>query len=338
MLASHIPNKRWQTCLVENDDQLCWMARQADAKFWTFNDSEEAIFVCAYTDLKNYPFPRWYLITVKADLHTLSEKIQVLIDRGFNFKFIDPERARNLYGCEGELNSVAENYLEKKANSIAPHLRRMLEGRRLFTELEHCFIISTPECLTCGEKNAEPCTSTIQAGKVSCIVFSLCKSCFEKDIKNGEVPLFEWVFRKLGSSSLGFFVPCTEDEMIPEIETLLKNQLDCYDILYVKERKTMKARRKSGFELIFRLNSVDDYAYLIKDSLGKEVARFDCADHHVMEGGPHHVHFDTRTKRSAKIVSPSYFVGSPLFDLKGFKALLEGKEAESVQTKGESET
>lgn len=89
--------------------------------------------------------------------------------------------------------------------------------------------------------------------------------------------------------------------------------------------RTITLVRKSQFKLIVRLNSLSNYAYVIKNPKGKEVARFDSADHHHVSYGPDHLHPNLPKNKS---VQPSFTTGTPMIDVNRILDVLETKERE----------
>ena len=87
----------------------------------------------------------------------------------------------------------------------------------------------------------------------------------------------------------------------------------------------MTMTRSSGIKIILRIDAMDNYGYMFFDSKGKQIARVDSANHHVLNYGPDHLHPDVLHDES-NVVS-SFTTGSPLLDAKLISKLITKIEA-----------
>ena len=85
--------------------------------------------------------------------------------------------------------------------------------------------------------------------------------------------------------------------------------------------------RESGIKIIFRLEGTSNYAYMIFDSKGKQLGRFDSSDHHPeLSFYPDHFHY--ALPDSSKVRS-SFLTGIPVLDAAAIRAYIEGIERQS---------
>jgi hypothetical protein len=283
-----------------------------------------AVFSAVFMDLSRYPVPRHYFLSEK-DLLVIGRIYGAIRKTGKQLKPFEAGR----HSRTGDLNRVRDDFERRKMEAIPAPIRRLIDGRRLFTSVDQTFVITSNFCLCCGRPDFVIVTTTIGMTDSVFIVYSLCPSCLY-EAQDGKSSLWEFVCGKLGVTPLGKVESGSLQDLFPEICAVLERDLGCKEVHIEESRNTIKAKRPTGFELIFRLDSREDYAYMIKNPNGKEVARFDSADHHIVDGGPHHLHFDLGSRKAEKIICPSYFIGCPLFDLPGFKALVELKERQHL--------
>ncbi|MBV9116548.1 MAG: hypothetical protein JOY63_04190, partial [Acetobacteraceae bacterium] len=85
--------------------------------------------------------------------------------------------------------------------------------------------------------------------------------------------------------------------------------------------RTITAVRSTGFKLIVKLHSDGDYAYMIQNASGTEIARVDSADHHNVPFGPDHLH--RTSAEDNKDVVPSFTYGLPQMDAQIIRRILD---------------
>lgn len=215
----------------------------------------------------------------------------------------DFERKAEIDGYEQRILAYSTKF--KEQNSVFSGL---VEGRTESTLVERGIIFSSKGCFVCGA-DAGLVTSTLYDMKEGIIAgFYVCpKHCEEAKKKD---TLLNYLTTALGGPPvfgvqdvpIGFAMDATKN--------FLSSQMSC-TIEKVKGN-TITAVRPSGFRIIFRLTSINDYAYMIMNKVNKEVARIDNSDHHNVDYGPDHIHLTPGIDN--KNVASSFTYGLPFID------------------------
>jgi hypothetical protein len=85
--------------------------------------------------------------------------------------------------------------------------------------------------------------------------------------------------------------------------------------------RIVTAVRPSGFKIIVRLQNGGEYAYIVQNAAGGEIARVDSAAHHDVPFGPAHLHRSPTEEK--KDVVPSFTYGFPQMDAKIIRRILD---------------
>ena len=323
-----IKEKPFITCIVYTEDCLCCMCSCADHIISTRNGERGGFIVAAiYSDTSNFPLPRLYLLNPK-DSFELRLLCCSLEKKGYIVKDASFGEMREYFPSR-RLSGIIDEYNRKRWNNLPLDFKKIVAGRGLFVSVDKFTIINTDGCLCCDSNKGSAVTSSVGGSVLMCVLFRLCDECLSGAMVSGS-SLLKYISNHFGAD---FKLDCSDytfSDVADALAEVLVSEMDCKDV----ERKDgffeiHATRRSSGYKLIFRLNSPSNYAYIILDEERKEVGRFDSATHHEVDGGPHHLHYHQDKKCYAKVVFPSWFIGCPLFDMKGFKAFLELNENKS---------
>jgi len=112
------------------------------------------------------------------------------------------------------------------------------------------------------------------------------------------------------------------DELVLHSMLILEKELEC-TIDKVLDNTITAFRKVSGFKIILRLDAINDYGYMIFNDKGKQLARFDSADHYDINYGPDHLHYDLKKKEE---VISSFLSGIPEFDYKSILKVIQEYE------------
>lgn len=203
----------------------------------------------------------------------------------------------------------------------------LLDGRLNNTRVEQgIWLSSNNNCVICNKHTNRMSTATVLGKDGIMLGMQLCEE-HEDEAKNRS-NLINFLAEKCGIPPLftqdSEILNHNEINLIMAIETL-KVDLECEIEKIDLSKYTVTAKRESGYKIIVRQESLDNYAYMIIDSRGKEVSRIDSANHHNINYGPAHIHHDLH-KSKKNIVETSFTYGSTILDIKSIKKLIEKAE------------
>lgn len=322
---SYINEEGVVSCKINDLDSFFGMADEANYKAVTNrgHNIEDAVFVAIYSCCEDFPFPRFYFYQIPI---SNSDKINKECEEyGLRFELMPPDEFHDKYKIKNLSQKMAD-FHSKRKESMPIEFKKIIEGRMLHTSLDHVMAVNTKGCLCCDTLDKVAVTSTFVTEKPISCLFWLCLDCLDK-AENDGIPVFEFLNKHFGFESGFSFSDYNFQDILEDTTRLLEKDLECENISFVEEqRKIVAYRKESGFKILIRLGSPTDYAYVIFDKQNKEIGKFDSADHHIVDGGPHHLHYHVSKKKYKKVVAPSWFIGCPHFDLKGFKAFIKLRE------------
>lgn len=307
-------------------------AGSCDAVFYNkfFNNSIFAIFYPS----KDYPFFRFYFLssTILAQY-----SIDKLISKFNANDFATSRFAMELVEKKDEFTMNAIKWFEEMDKKLNP-LTKMANNKMKNTVIDKTVVLHRqPQgCVACGKKATGYISSILSGVKTIYFISHICDE--HKEVAKKYPNFLNYILKlfEVGEN----IAPLQMSETIPNnaLEILFKEIAKELDAQEVKEKRNYKPninqttatfRRKSGFTIKIRLNTLMKYAYIIDKPNGEQFKRIDSVNHHndKLLVGPDHIHHDPYEETSKQYIEASYTTGFPLFDIPIIKQLLQ--EAES---------
>lgn len=303
----------FQAIELNNVQYLLQMMREAD-NTGIYIENNTFYFMAYYSHSNDYPVGRSYFIRV-TNLFETTKLMQFFENNDIHLEIIPPLKFREITK-EEDCRDRIKIYKKQKEIEVA-HIRRLYEGRKHAGIIESAKFLDTSGCLICKNSDCFMMTSTMENDM---LIFYLCqKHMDESTTYNSLIEYLAQYFNlPFSDNSKPLDTKSHLDLVISELPSKISAIIEKYD------NNTITLKRKSNFKLILRLDSFINYAYIIKDPHGKEVARFDSANHHDINYGPDHLHLNPQ--KNKKLVHSSFTTGTPLNDINAILTILEKKE------------
>lgn len=277
-------------------------------------------FNAYYEFTDNCPLPRIYFVN-ETDLFKAASYFHYFESKNIKLPFISDNELSKILdekNMQKRITKYQTTFDEKTKD-----FKRLHKGRQKNTTVDKSIYLHSDTCLAC-RKNTAVClnTSTFGYNSGTMLGINLCETCL-REASNAS-SLIEYITSKLDIQSPVKTSAISKYEILKFGINILKEKLNCQEIQINKEKSTITGRRKSGTKIILRLTSIHDYAYMVFDSNNKQIGRFDSANHHNVDFGPSHFHYDLPNNNK---VEPSYMTGVPLFDITGLKNFIISKES-----------
>lgn len=276
-------------------------------------------FSAYYYHDERHPVGRNYFIK-KKDLLDMAGLYEFLKRNGFDLPIIPPKMLPDKIQMEGFEKRISD--FRERQDRESSHFKGLFEGRSKSTTVDQSIFLNSPGCLVCGNDEYFLMSSTLSSSKGSMFGFNLCKE--HMDLAHDENSLIEYLAKLCNQQSPIRVTPLNPDEHLSIVLGWLPGALN--STVEKVSKNTITLKRASGLKGVFRLTSPTNYAYMVLDADGNELARIDSADHHSISYGPDHVHLDLTKKRSG--IEPSFTTGSPLIDIKKILEIIAQKEAD----------
>jgi hypothetical protein len=276
-------------------------------------------FSAYYFHDERYPVGRNYFMQ-ESNLLNMAKLKKYLSSCGVELTIILPCLLKERIS-QSKVESRVRDFRKRQSKETAL-FKGLFEGRSKSTTVEKAMFLNSSGCLVCGDRNFQMMSSTLSAAKGFMVGFNLCDN--HMDVAKSESCLIEYLANLFKQPSPVQFVPFEKSEHFDLVLSWLPRELGSR--VEKTTINTMTLIRPSGMKVIVRLNSLENYAYMIFDKNGDEVARIDSADHHKVNYGPSHLHVDLTKKKSP--IESSFTTGSPLVDVKKILELIELKEIE----------
>lgn len=268
------------------------------------------------------PFGRIYFF--KSSLLELPKAAQLLAEKNIKLKIVNASEFEKVIDLENHKKRVID-YNDRSSKTVSP-VRQLHEGRKGATIIDKTFFLNNSQhCLLCSATNIRLMTASVCGDRGVMLGLYLCESC-EKEVTQAP-SLIEYLADKLNFSSPFITEPLTQKDIFDAATNCLQNELQCAIEEINPEEDKIIGKRKSGFKIIFRLTSPNDYAYMVFDSKGKQVGRFDSSKKHPVDFGPDHLHY---ALPKTKLVKSSFTTGLPNIDVVALKKIIEEKEKEAA--------
>ena len=152
--------------------------------------------------------------------------------------------------------------------------------------------------------------------------FHLCSSCHEKATYHPS--LLDFLAENFRIRNPFRVRPQSQQEVFDAGRHTLEKDLNCKLEKIDPDRLQLTGSRASGVKVIFRLEGPLNYGYMIFNSEGKQVGRFDSSnDHPDLPVGPDHFHY--ALPDNSKVRS-SFLTGIPELDVAVIRAYIESVE------------
>ncbi|QZN90546.1 hypothetical protein [Idiomarina abyssalis] len=309
----------FQAIELRNLNHLLLMLKDADFPH-IYGEAGTFYFCAYYAHNSRYPVGRNYFIR-ETSLARIGRMHSYFKSKGLPLPIIPPSELNEKIEIKEYQSRVRDFKLQQAKETKA--FRGLFEGRSRSLGIGKSIFLNSPGCLVCGNSKYQMMTSTVSSGNGLILGFNLCSE--HAAIANSELSLLEYL-AKLGKQPSPFqFVPLQADEHFELVLDWLPKELNC-KIEKISD-STVTLLRPSGFKIIFRLDSLTNYAYMVFNPGGRQVARVDSANHHDIDYGPDHLHLNM-TKKD-RTVESSFTTGSPLVDTEKILQIIKQKEAES---------
>ncbi|OKY27133.1 hypothetical protein [Thalassotalea sp. PP2-459] len=313
-IEEHIP---FQVVELRSVQDLFLMMQDSDFPH-IYGEEETFYFSAYYFHSEDYPLGRNYFIREK-DILQIGKLLKYFNNNGIKLPIIPPTKYGNKIRTVGFEKRV-KKYLKRKRYETR-HITKLFEGRRLNTTTQDLIFLNSSGCLVCKDPNYLLMTSTLITETGLMLGCNLCSQHF--DLANSSGGLINFI-AKLGDIESPFDMSLISPKQHVEmIFDWLPGKLGCtVDSL---KNNTITLYRASGVKIILRLDSFNNYAYMLFSKNGEQFARVDSADHHAVDFGPDHIHPDLRHSNSN--VKSSFTAGTPFIDTKLILELIHKEES-----------
>ena len=291
------------------------MLPDADKLFALASD-EEVYFCALYPPHQFSPLARVYAHRCRCTKQDMGSALRNLRRKGSDFPLTDGPGLRRLIGESGRRERVRA--FRRRLGPETAHFKAIHRGRRTAGVADEGILLASDLCSVCKKPYEGLSTSTFIWGLM--LGVHLCPKC-QKEAERFP-SLFHFVAEKFGGVWPFEVEPVSREDIYEMGERVLRDELACSIVKRVPDRYQVTGRRESGYKVIVRVTSTFDYAYVILDARGKQVYRFDAADHHGhLPVQPDHEH--TSLPEDNGEVRSSFLTGIPQADVARLREILE---------------
>lgn len=282
--------------IVDNVDDFLKLAREANGSFMSFNDM--GLF-CVYNDFDIFPLARVYTfqapsIAVFTDAIKQSQASGILFNQK-NFEYLSDGR-----NAETRISEHLSD-LDVRLNKI----KKFVQGKIDNTSVSGGIAIARRDnvCANCAKETAdqlESITSTNFSFGVH-VSMEVCSNCLSSSAERNAI--LNSLFTKTDLDKVLKERQLSITELREISNTIVKQYLNSDIETYASnDEDTITAVTSGGLTLKLRLTSIKNYGYMILNSNGEELVRFDSAPDHPdkVEFMPHHVHNNVQEEESIK--------------------------------------
>lgn len=283
---------------INNPQELLIMMKNAD-QVHILVDGGVFHFNAIYNFNSKFPASRVYYAKAK-ELTTVARLQAYLQKNEINLLPITDK----LFGESIEAQNYSMRFNEWEIDRKNKNLifTQLLDGRLKNTAVEKGIWLSTNNhCLICNTETNTMSTTTIVSKTGLIIGMQLCNrhALEAQERKN----LINFLAENYGIPPI--FVADAEitnhnRAALVMTANMLKEELNCKLEKICTEKYTITAKRESGCTIILRQTALNNYAYIIKDPSGKDIARIDSANDHEVAYGPDHLHINLSKSKSIK--------------------------------------
>lgn len=302
---------------------LLFMLPDADKRF-VYGEGGRFYFSAYYSFFERCPFARLYSYVLE-DIFEIAEFDHRLRQYGYEMPTIAQrqfEAAIDIQGHAARVDIYRQN-LEKERGPFVT----LFEGRRGAQIASDGVWLNTTSCMVCGGKGEVMMTSSVNGFPVIAeegvmLGFHLCTKCAHSSSTRPSP--FAFLAERFKIHNPFPSRRLSQEEIFEIGRHTLEHDLKCPLQKVDPVRFQLTGIRESGIKIIFRLEALFNYAYMIFDSKGKQLGRFDSSDdHHELPFQPDHFHY--ALPDNSKVRS-SFLTGMPALDAAAIRAYIESVE------------
>jgi Family of unknown function (DUF6516) len=307
------------------------MLPDADKRF-IYGEGGRFYFSAYYSFFECCPFARLYSYVLD-DIFEIAELDHRLRQYGYEMPTIAQRQFETVIDIQGHAARV-DTYTQNLEKERGPFIT-LFEGRREAQIASEGVWLNTTCCMACGGKGEVMMTSSVNgfpviAGEEGVVLgFHLCTKYMDSTSTRPSLRAFiaeRFNFHD-SSYSQRYHKGFSQEDIFEIGRYALECDLKCILQKVDHAQSQLTGIRESGIKIIFRLEGTSNYAYIILDSKGKQVARFDSSDHHPeLPFQPDHFHY--ALPDSSKVRS-SFLTGIPVLDAAAIRAYIEDIERQS---------
>lgn len=281
---------------VDNIDDLLKLAPEANGSFMSRNDM--GLF-CVYNDYDIFPLARVYTFQASS-IEVFADAIKQLNASGILFNQKNFECLADGRNAETRISEHLAD-LDVRLNRI----KKFVQGKIDNTSVSGGIVIARRDnvCANCAKENADQLESITSTNFISGVHISMevCSTCLSSSAERNVI--LKSLFTKVDLEKVLKYRQLSIAELREISNTIVKQYLNSDIETYAsKDEDTITAVTSGGFTLKLRLTSIKNYGYMILNSNGYELVRFDSAPDHPdkVEFMPHHVHNNVQEEESIK--------------------------------------
>jgi hypothetical protein len=306
---------------LERPEQLFSMFLDADKRF-IYGENSKFYFSTYYVYHERCPFARIYAYTLE-DIFEIGKLHYRLQQHGYGLPTIAQKQFETAIDIQGHLARVEayKKNLKRETQAFAI----IFEGRREAQITDEGIFLNSPTCLSCKEEREVLMTSSLGGKDGLMVGFYLCTQCQHRASTRSSLLAFLAESFKIRNPF--HFRTLSQQEIFDIGKRTLEHSLKCTLQKVDFARFQLTGVRKSGIRVIFRLEGPLNYGYMIFDSNGKQLGRFDSShDHPELPVQPDHFHY--ALPDNSKVRS-SFLTGVPELDAAVIRMYIEDVEQQS---------
>ncbi|MFD1007947.1 toxin-antitoxin system TumE family protein [Oceanisphaera ostreae] len=282
--------------IVDNVDDLLKLAREANGSFMSFHGM---VLFCVYNDFDIFPLARVYTFQASS-IAVFTDAIKQSQASGILFNQKNFEDLSDGINAETRISEHLSD-LDVRLSKI----KRFVQGKIDNTSVSGGIAIARRDnvCANCAKENAdqlESITSTNFSSGVH-VSMEVCSTCLSSSAERNVI--LNSLFTKTDLDKVIKERQLSIAELRKISNAIVKHYLNSDIETYASnDEDTITAITSGGFTLKLRLTSIKNYGYMILNSNGEELIRFDSAPDHPdkVEFMPHHVHNNVEEEESIK--------------------------------------
>jgi hypothetical protein len=301
-------------------------------KCFVYGKKGRFYFSADYRFFDRCPFARIYSYALE-DLFEIAELDYRLRQYGYEIPTIAQRQFEAVIDIQGHATRV-DTYRQNLENERRT-FTTLFEGRREAQIISEGVWFNSTSSMTCGVEAEVMGTSSsygfpVIAGEEGMMMgFPFCTKCADEASTRSSFLAF--IAEKLNFHnphySQKYEKRLSQEDLFKIGMYTLEYDLKCTLQKVDHAQSQLTGIRESGIKVIFRLEGTSNYAYMIFDSNGKQVGRFDSADHHSeLPFPPDHFHYGL--PNSCKVKS-SFLTGIPIVDAAAIRVYIEDIERQS---------
>lgn len=307
---------------LEKAEQLFSMFPDAD-KCFIYLEGKKCYFSAYYIYNDKCPFARIFSYVLENNIFEIGKLHHRIKQDGYDLETITQKRFEIVIDIDGHLARVEsyKNNLQKETKTFSI----IYEGRKEAKITEEGIFLNSCTCLTCENEREVLMTSTTGGNNGLIIGFYLCAKCQNEALKQSSI--FAFLAESFRIRNHFHCQTLSQLEIFEIGKHTLEHSLKCTLQKVDPTRLQLTGNRESGLRVVFRLDSLLNYGYMIFDFNGKQLGRFDSSnDHPELPVQPDHFHYSL--PNNSKVRS-SFLTGVPELDAMAILMYIEEIEQQS---------